>query len=113
MPGEGQKMPKYLLKANYTTQGIAGVAAKGGSARRDIVGSMIESVGGTLECFYFAWGDVDAYVIADVPSDEVMASLALSVNQSGAASISTVPLLRPEQVDAAAERLPDYSPPGG
>ena len=45
---------------------------------------MVEGVGGSLECFYFAWGDVDAYVIVDVPSDEVMASIALSVNQSGA-----------------------------
>ena len=99
-------MPKYLLKANYTTQGIAGVASKGGSARRDIVGSMVEGVGGSLESFDFAWGDVDAYVIADVPSDEAMASIALSVNQSGAASITTVPLLTPEQVDAAAEAGP-------
>ena len=106
-------MPKYLLKANYTTQGIAGIASKGGTARRDIVGSMVEGVGGSLECFYFAWGDVDAYVIADVPSDEVMASIALSVNQSGAATISTVTLLTPEQVDAAAESIPGYTPPGG
>ena len=110
---EATLMPKYLLKANYSTQGIAGLASKGGSARRDIVGSMVERVGGSLESFYFAWGDVDAYVIAEVPSDEVMASIALSVNQSGAASITTVPLLTPEQIDAAAESVPGYTPPGG
>ena len=105
-------MPKYLLKANYTTQGIAGLADKGGTARSDVVGKMVAGLGGTLECFYFAWGETDAYVIVDVPSDEVMASIALSVNQSGAASFSTVPLLTPAQVDQAAGSLPDYTPPG-
>ena len=105
-------MPKYLLKANYSTEGIAGVAAKGGTVRRDTINKMVAGVGGTMECFYYAWGDVDAYVIVDLPSDEVMAAVALSVNKSGAASVSTVPLLMPEQIDAAAKSLPGYSPPG-
>jgi uncharacterized protein with GYD domain len=105
-------MPKYLLKANYTTDGVAGLAAKGGSARRDVVEKLLAGVGGTLDCLYFAWGDVDAYLIVDVPSDEVMASLALSVNQSGTTTFSTVPLLEPEQLDRAASALPSYSPPG-
>ena len=56
-----------------------------------------------MECFYYAWGDVDAYLIVDMPSDEAMAGIALSVNKSGATSISTTPLLTPEQIDAGRE----------
>ena len=105
-------MSKYLIKANYNPEGAAGLAAKGGSARADIVGKMVADAGGTMECFYYAWGDVDAYVIVDLPSDEAMAGIALSVNKSGATSITTTPLLTPAQIDAAASSAPGYTPPG-
>jgi len=105
-------MSKYLIKANYQPEGAAGLAAKGGTARRDFVDKMVADAGGTLECFYYAWGDVDAYVIVDMPSDEAMAGIALSVNKSGATSITTTPLLTPEQIDSAASSAPAYTPPG-
>ena len=105
-------MSKYLIKANYQPEGAAGLAAKGGSARRELVDKMVADAGGTLECFYYAWGDVDAYVIVDMPSDEAMAGIALSVNKSGATSITTTPLLTPEQIDTAASSAPGYTPPG-
>ena len=47
-----------------------------------------------------------------MPSDEAMAGVALSVNKSGATTISTTPLLTPEQIDAAASSAPGYTPPG-
>ena len=105
-------MSKYLIKANYNSDGAAGLAAKGGTARRDAVGKMLADVGGSIECFYYAWGDVDAYLVVDVPSDEAMVGIALSVNKSGATTITTTPLLTPEQVDAAATKAPGYTPPG-
>ena len=105
-------MPKYLLKANYTTDGVAGIASRGGTERYKVVSDLVEDVGGTLEAFYFAWGDVDAYLVVDVPTPEVMVSLSLSVNQSGATTFTTVPLLTPEELDAGAQALPGYLPPG-
>lgn len=105
-------MPKYLIKANYHADGAAGLAAKGGTARRDAVGKMLAEAGGSIESFYYAWGDVDAYLVVDLPSDEAMVGIALSVNKSGATSISTTPLLTPEQLDAAASAAPGYTPPG-
>jgi uncharacterized protein with GYD domain len=65
-----------------------------------------------MESFYFAFGDADVYVIADLPSDEAATALALSINQSAATTIKTVVLLTPEQVDAAAKMVPAYQPPG-
>lgn len=106
-------MPHYLIEASYTTEGVSGVAAKGGSARRDIVGKMISNAGGTLETFYFAFGDSDVYAIAELPSDEAAAAVALSINQSSATSIRTIVLLTPEQIDEAAKLGPSYTPPGG
>lgn len=105
-------MPKYLIEASYGAEGVKGIAQKGGSARREIVGQLIGSVGGTLESFYFAFGDADVYVIAELPSNEAATALALSINQSAATKIRTVVLLTPEQVDAAASNVPAYKPPG-
>jgi uncharacterized protein with GYD domain len=105
-------MPNYLIEASYSTEGVKGVADKGGTARRDAVGEMIASVGGKIESFYFAFGDADAYVIAELPSDEAATALALSINRSGTTNIKTVVLLTPEQVDAAANMAPQYRAPG-
>jgi uncharacterized protein with GYD domain len=106
-------MPKYLIEASYTLEGVKGVQSAGGSSRRDAVAQVAESVGGRLETFYFAFGDRDAYVIVDLPDNESATAVALTVNASGGASIKTVVLLTPEEVDAAAKRSVEYRPPGG
>jgi uncharacterized protein with GYD domain len=106
-------MPKYLIEANYTTEGVKGVASKGGTARRDAIERLVGGSGGQLEGFYFAFGDNDAYVICDLPSNEAAAAIALTVNQSGGATSKTVVLLTPEEVDAAAKASVEYTPPGG
>ena len=105
-------MPKFLLEASYTQDGVKGVQSAGGTSRRDAVVQVAESVGGKLESFHFAFGDSDAYVIVDLPDNESAAAVALTVNAAGAATVRTVVLLTPEEVDAAAKRSVDYRPPG-
>lgn len=105
-------MPKYLWKVSYTQAGVKGVLKEGGSSRRDMVEKLTAGLGGSLEAFYFAFGDEDVYVIADVPDAETAAAVSLTVGAAGAASIETVVLLTPEQVDAATKKSVDYRPPG-
>jgi uncharacterized protein with GYD domain len=105
-------MPMFLIEASYSSEGVTGVADKGGTARRDAVEQLIAAVGGKMESFYFAFGDADVYVIADLPSDEAAAGLALSINRSASTKIRTIVLLTPEQVDAAAKMAPEYRAPG-
>jgi uncharacterized protein with GYD domain len=106
-------MAKYLILADYTLDGVRGVQKAGGSARRDAVAAALDTVGGKLESFHFAFGDHDAYVIADVPDNTSAAAVALTVGASGGATTKTVVLLTPEEVDAAAKQSVDYTPPGG
>ena len=106
-------MPKYLFEAAYTIEGVKGVQSAGGSARRDAVTKVAESVGGRMESFHFAFGDRDAYVIVDLPDNESAAAVALTENAAGGATVKTTVLLTPEEVDAAAQRSVDYRPPGG
>jgi uncharacterized protein with GYD domain len=105
-------MPKYLVQASYTNEGVKGVQSAGGSSRRDAVAAALESVGGSLESFYFGFGDYDAYVTADLPDNESAAALAISVNASGGATVTTTVLLTPEEVDAAAQKSVGYRAPG-
>jgi uncharacterized protein with GYD domain len=106
-------MPKYLWKASYTTKGVRGVANEGGSGRRDAVQKATESVGGKLEGFYFAFGEADAYVIAELPDNETAAAVALAVNGSEGAVVQTVVLMTPEELDAASKKNVDFRPAGG
>jgi uncharacterized protein with GYD domain len=105
-------MPKFLFKASYGPEGARGIARQGGSARRDAIDGLFRAKGGTMEGFYFAFGDADAYVFGDLPDVETATAVALAVNQSGSVTVSTVVLLTPEQVDAAAEVDVDYVAPG-
>lgn len=104
-------MPRFLFEASYTSEGAEGVRRQGGSSRRDLAARAVESVGGRLERFYFAFGDHDAYVIADLPGNESAAAVALAVSAAGGATVRTVVLLTPDEVDAAVKRSVDYRPP--
>ena len=70
-------MPKFLIEASYTQDGVKGVQSAGGSSRRDAIVQVAESAGGTLESVYFAFGDRDAHVIVDLPDNESAAAVAL------------------------------------
>ena len=105
-------MPKYLIEASYTSDGMQGVLAKGGTARREAVEKLLADVGGTLESFYFAFGDRDAIVTVDVPDNVTAAAIGMMVAASGLTSCSTTVLLTPEEIDRAAEVKATYRPPG-
>jgi len=105
-------MPKYLLEANYVGEGIKGLLKEGGTARRAAAEKAIKSVGGTMEAFYYAFGDTDAYVLADLPDAASMAALALTIAASGVVTGKTTVLMTPEEVDAAVKKAPSYRAPG-
>lgn len=106
-------MAKYLLEVKYTLDGLQGLAEEGGTARLEAATKAIESVGGTFESFYFAFGGTDVYVIADVPDNVTAAGVALKLAATGRVAVNTVVLLTPEEVDAAAKVDLSYRPPGG
>lgn len=106
-------MPKYLLEVNYTLDGVQGVLAKGGSARKAAASAAAKSVGGKIESMHFAFGGTDVFAIADLPDNAAAAALALTVSAGGGATVRTVVLLTPEEIDAATKKAVKYTPPGG
>ena len=105
-------MAKYLAHCNYVGEGIKGLLKEGGTARQAAVEKLVESVGGTVEAFYYAFGETDLYVIADLPDNVTMTTLALLVAASGAITIKTTVLITPEEVDEAVKKTPSYRAPG-
>jgi uncharacterized protein with GYD domain len=105
-------MPKYLIKASYSTEGARGLMKEGGSGRRSTIQKLVEGLGGKVEAFYFAFGEDDAYVIVDLPEATVGIAVSLAVNASGAVRLKTIPLITPEEVDAASKRAVTYRAPG-
>jgi uncharacterized protein with GYD domain len=105
-------MPKYLITASYTAEGVKGLLKNGGTARADAVKKSIEGLGGTFESFYFAFGSDDALVIVDLPDNVSAAAVGLAVAATGLTTARTTVLLTPDEIDRAAKLQVDYTPPG-
>jgi uncharacterized protein with GYD domain len=109
---EGGIMAKFLVRASYTASGTKGLIKEGGSGRKATVQKIVDSLGGKLEAFYFAYGDSDAFVICDFPDAATGLAMSMAVNASGAATCTTIPLISPEEVDAACKKTVNYRAPG-
>ena len=106
-------MALYLVQASYTTEGIKGLLQEGGTSRRQVIDELVGSLGGSVEAAYFAFGEHDVYVIAELPENADAAALSMTVGASGAVRTKTTVLLTPEEVDEASKKSPTYRPPGG
>jgi uncharacterized protein with GYD domain len=105
-------MPKYLLQVSYTAEGAKGLKNDGGTKRRNAAQWLIESVGGKLEAFYFAFGDTDVFLIADMPDAVAAAAASVTVAASGALTSKATVLITAEEMDQAMKKSTTYSPPG-
>lgn len=106
-------MAKYLIRGNYVGDGVAGLLKEGGTKRQEAATAAIESVGGSLDCMYYAFGDTDVFAICDFPDRASATACSLMINASGAVTVSATPLMTPADVDEAAKMAPSYRPPGG
>lgn len=105
-------MPKYLIEASYRSEGVSGLLKEGGSSRRSAIDVLCQSLEGSLDAFYFTFGERDVVFIADLPDNASAAALAFRINATNAASCRTSVLLTPEEIDSAVTLSTTYRPPG-
>ena len=105
-------MPNYLIQASYSVDGLKGLLKDGGSKRRQAVDQLVNSMGGKLETFYFAFGSPDVFAIADLPDDATAAAVSLAASATGAVGLRTTVLITPETMDEATKKTVNYRPPG-
>ena len=105
-------MPKYLIEVTYTAEGARGLLKDGGVKRRQAAEQAMASVGAKMEAFYFAFGDIDAYIIVDAPDHASISAASLAVNAAGPVRLKTVVLMTPEEMDQAVKKTVTYQAPG-
>ena len=84
-------MARYLITGTYTTEGTKGLLMEGGSSRRTVIESALQAMGGKLEAMYYAYGDTDVVVIADVPDAVSGLALSLAANASARSTSRLLP----------------------
>lgn len=105
-------MPKYLVHASLSTEGLKGTLQEGGTKRREVVASLIRSLGGNLEAYYYAFGEDDVYAIFDAPDNVSAASASVTVAAAGVGRVATTVLITPEEMDQVAKKHAEYRRPG-
>jgi uncharacterized protein with GYD domain len=105
-------MPKYLIEASYTPEGLRGLAKDKASGRQAAAQNALSGVGGKLEAIYYAFGETDVFIICDCPDNVSVASLSLVVSATGLIKSKTIPLLTVEEADNALAKSVSFSPPG-
>lgn len=105
-------MPKYLMQASYTPEGLKGLARDTAAGRKAAVQAALKSMKGKLECFYYSFGADDVILVVDVPDNASAAAIALKTAATGLVKIRTTPLLTPDEVDQALAMPAKYRAPG-
>jgi uncharacterized protein with GYD domain len=91
--GKEKTMPLYLSKFSYTPETWARLI-ENPEDRRKAAQSYIESVGGKLHGFWYAFGSYDGYTLWEAPDNVSMAAVALAISAGGAlSSLETIVLL--------------------
>ena len=106
-------MPRFMIQASLTGEGLKGTLAEGGTARKAALESTISSLGGTLAAFYYTFGDDDVVGIAEMPDNVSAAAFSVTVGAAGVAATRTTVLLTPEEIDQVVAKAVAYRPPGG
>ncbi len=96
-------MPRYLVQAKYTESGLRGIVKEGGSKRADVFASVIRTLGGAIESFFYGLGETDVYIIINLPDHVNACAFSIATNASGAVAVKTTVLLTPEEVDQATQ----------
>ena len=107
-------MPMYLTRFSYTPETWAKLL-RNPEDRRIAAQAYIESVGGRLHGFWYAFGSHDGYSVWEAPDNVSMAAVALAISAGGAlASFETTVLMTVDETLEALRKAKavQYRPPG-
>ncbi|MBJ2121349.1 GYD domain-containing protein [Arthrobacter sp. MSA 4-2] len=107
-------MPLYLSKFSYTPESWARLIGNP-EDRREAARTYIESVGGSLHGFWYAFGSHDGYTLWEAPDNVSMAAVAMALSGGGAlSSLDTTVLMTVDETLTALQRAAEvrYRLPG-
>lgn len=107
-------MAKYVVLFSFTGETTKRFIAKP-SDRAAVVKGLAESAGGSLESYYWMFGQYDGLAIFEMPDSQRAAALSLAVTSSGSfTKFETHELIEAGDLVQIAERARgiNYQPPG-
>ena len=97
-------MPHYLMQVAYSTEGWEALVEKPQN-RIEAVRPAIEKLGGRIESAWFAFGDYDAVLVIQMPTNVDASAIAMAFAGGGACkAVKTTPLLTPEEAVEAMKK---------
>ena len=106
-------MPSYLYRVGYTAQAWA-AQTKNPQNRVEAIRPVVEGLGGKIVATYYAFGDDDIVLIADMPDNTSAAAFSIAAAAGGAVShIHTTPLMSVDEGMGAIKKAgaSSYRPP--
>ena len=105
-------MPKYLVEASYTSEGLKNLQKDRAEGRTAAIRTAVQSIGGKLESLYWCLGEYDAVLVVELPDTASAAAMAMAASSSGLVRTKTTQLLTGNEVDLALSKTVKYRPPG-
>src|SRR5918911_1655079 len=93
-------MPLYLGRFRYSAEARKAMV-RNPQDRSAAAREAIESLGGRMMGFWFAFGEHDGVFLAEVPDNATAAALAMAVGASGTVDIETTVLLDMDEAQEA------------
>ena len=108
-------MARYLVQASYTPEAWA-AQLRNPQDRRQVLGPLLERLGGRFETLDYTFGEYDLASIVELPDNVSASALALAITAGGAMkAYKTTPLVSTEEgleaMRRAAEVAGTYQPP--
>jgi uncharacterized protein with GYD domain len=108
-------MPQYLGRFSYTADAVSALVSNP-QDRAAAASDAVESLGGKLLGFWFAFGEFDGVYIAEAPDNATAAAIAMAVAGTGTLSKhETTVLLGMDEAQEAMRKAASarYRAPGG
>jgi uncharacterized protein with GYD domain len=105
-------MPKYLIQATHSPEGLKGLIKDTASGRKAAVEKAVASLGGKVESMHYAFGEYDVVLIVEGPDNVTTAARGIAVSSTGLTRTTTTPLLTVVETDQALKKAVTYRGPG-
>ena len=100
-----------MYSGNYTAKVPAGLLNDEGKAREEEAEKAAASMGGSLEAYYWCYGEMDFMMIINVPSEEMAIKFSLTSAPPVFFNGKLTPLISVDTMEAATTLVPLHQTP--
>ncbi|MEQ8195876.1 MAG: GYD domain-containing protein [Rhodospirillales bacterium] len=100
-----KSMPQYVCLLKFSEGGVR--AIKGSPQRLQNLKNLIKDFGGKLNNFYILMGEYDFILLLEMPNDEAMATLSLSLSSGGSVRATSLKAFTEAEFKRIVDKIPE------